>query len=313
MKKEVSEIAAEIIAIDHGNSRIKTVSAVFTSGVRELATEPAFYDSVLEWRGKFFKIGTKRLEVQQNKTENQDYYLLTLAAIAMELKRRGKKEVKVILAVGLPPARYGDERKAFKEYLSRYEEVRFKYEEAEYLVRIERVLVYPQGYPAVIDRLAAFGSRQLVVDVGSWTVDLVAVFNKRPDEAMTTSIPQGTITLYRAINRECYKRFGEGLDEDEITNYLQSGKTLLPEDYQNVMDAEIKRFVRMIIGTIREEGYPLMTTPITFVGGGATLMKNFANNSLYKFSFVTDVRANAIGYEALARMALKGGGKHEQE
>lgn len=78
LKKETDETAVEIIAIDHGNSQVKTVSAIFTSGVRELATEPAFYDSVLEWRGKFFKIGTKRLEVQRNKTENQDYYFLTL-------------------------------------------------------------------------------------------------------------------------------------------------------------------------------------------------------------------------------------------
>ena len=105
----------------------------------------------------------------------------------------------------------------------------------------------------------------------------------------------------------------EKIDEEEITKYVTSGKTLLPEDYQSVMDAEIRRFVRMIIGTIREEGHPLMTTPITFAGGGATLMKNFGNNALYKLSFVTDVRANAIGYEALARMVLKGGDGHEQE
>ncbi|MBQ9488937.1 MAG: ParM/StbA family protein [Lachnospiraceae bacterium] len=311
MKKETSELMAEVIGIDHGNSQIKTISAVFPAGVMPLSTQLAFHDNVLEFRGKLYKIGSKKMEVQKSKTESLEFYLLTLAATAMEMKTREKREAKVILAVGLPPARYGVEKNAFREYLMQNDEVSFTYEEEEFRVKFVKVLVYPQGYPAVIDRLAMFGSRLLIADVGSWTVDFVPIVNRRPDEAKVISLPHGMITLYRAINAECFRRFGEGLDEEEITKYVTSGKTLLPEEFQQVMDAEIKKFIRMIIGTIREEGYNLMTTSITFVGGGATLMKNFGNNSLFHFSFVTDVKANAIGYEVLAKMALKGGDGHE--
>ena len=114
----------EVIGIDHGWSQMKTVNAaVFSSGIREILTEPAFYDDVLEYDGKYYKVGTARETVMENKVENDDYYLLTLASVAKELRIRGKSEANVVLAVGLPASRYGDEKQAFIDYLSKNEEV----------------------------------------------------------------------------------------------------------------------------------------------------------------------------------------------
>ena len=45
-------------------------------------------------------------------------------------------------------------------------------------VKVDKV--YPQGYPAVIDRLATVGSRLLIADVGSWTVDFVPIVTDAP-------------------------------------------------------------------------------------------------------------------------------------
>lgn len=39
----------EVIGIDHGWSNIKTSSQVFVTGVKEITTEPALYDGVLEY------------------------------------------------------------------------------------------------------------------------------------------------------------------------------------------------------------------------------------------------------------------------
>lgn len=64
----------EVIGIDHGWSQMKTVNAaVFSSGIREILTEPAFYDDVLEYDGKYYKVGTARETVMENKVENDDY------------------------------------------------------------------------------------------------------------------------------------------------------------------------------------------------------------------------------------------------
>ena len=107
----------EIIGIDHGWSMVKTSSQVFVTGVKEITTEPGMFDDVLELDGKYYKIGGVRLEVRDVKVENNNFYILTLAGIARELRKRGKKEANVFIAAGLPLTRFGVEKSAFLEYL----------------------------------------------------------------------------------------------------------------------------------------------------------------------------------------------------
>ena len=48
----------------------------------------------------------------------------------------------------------------------------------------------------------------------------------------------------------------------------------------------------------------MQLTPITFVGGGATVMKLFGSYAGDNISYIEDVCANAEGYEFLAEVAL---------
>lgn len=298
----------EIIGIDHGWSYIKTLNNVFKSGVKEISTEPAFFDDVLEYKDKFYKVGTSRMEVKKNKVVTPEYYYLTLAAIAKEMKSRKKNDAHIVIAAGLPASRYGDEKKDFQKYLTQNNEVFFKFEQENFHIWVDKAFIYPQCYPAVIDSLPMFGSKVVVVDIGSWTIDIVPVLNRKPDESGISSIPQGIITCMRAINKECMRRFGEQIDESEITKYMIHKETMLPCDYKEVMNREFEHFIEMILGSLREEQYSLMTTPIIFVGGGAILMKNFCDRNYGHFTYLTDVKANASGYETLARIALSKGG-----
>ena len=58
----------EVIGIDHGWSKIKTVNDVFTTGVKEISTEPAFFDNVVQHNGTYYMVGGKRLEVRDTKS-----------------------------------------------------------------------------------------------------------------------------------------------------------------------------------------------------------------------------------------------------
>ena len=72
----------------------------------------------------------------------------------------------------------------------------------------------------------------------------------------------------------------------------------------------LKKFADTVYQVIREHKYNLQLTPITFVGGGATVMKLFSSNAGDNISYIEDVRANAKGYEFLAKVALmKNSGK----
>ena len=106
----------EVIGIDHGWSGMKTVSQTFTSGVKEITTEPAFLSNIVEFQGAYYRVGGRRLEVWDLKTTDQNFYILTLAAAAKELKRRGMRKADVLLSVELPLTRFGAEKQDFIEY-----------------------------------------------------------------------------------------------------------------------------------------------------------------------------------------------------
>ena len=78
-----------IIGIDHGYSAMKTKHCCFPSGVSAYEHEPYTNRGVLQFEGKYYVCGTGRQPLIRTKTENQNYYLLTLAAIAQEIQFRG--------------------------------------------------------------------------------------------------------------------------------------------------------------------------------------------------------------------------------
>ena len=304
-RKQTMNNKIEVIGIDHGWSNMKTSSQVFTTGVKEITTEPALFDGVLECKGKYYKVGSSRQEVRDTKTEDESFYLLTLAAVAKELKRRGLWEARVFLAVGLPLTRFGSEKVDFMKYLTAEKDVEFLYENVKYHILIESAAVFPQCYAAVADKLQTFNKKTLIVDIGSWTIDIMPVVDKVPDESKCVTIPKGLITCMRTINEQCVRQLNGELDESFIQDIMRTGRCEIDRKYYDIAKTEIEAFCERVYNSIREYGYNLSTTPIVFVGGGASVMKLFGGISQNNISYITDVKANAKGYEQLAMMGLR--------
>lgn len=294
----------EVIGIDHGWSHIKTWNEIFPTAIHVVTTEPAFWDDVLEYEGKYYKVGGERLDVKDNKVGNDDFYLLTLVALAKELGHRGKQEANVVLAAGLPATRFGDEKKGFFEYLSKKEEISFIFEQRPYHIKIAKVAIFPQCYAAVVEQVASFGQKVVVVDIGSWTIDIIPVVNKKPDDTNGNTISEGLITCMRSINKECSRQFNEKLDELDIQHYIMTKQTDLPKEFKAIMDKELVNFAERIYNSLREEQYSLKTMQFYFVGGGASVMKNFGGYEQSNIKYNLDVHANAKGFEKMARIAL---------
>lgn len=92
-----------IIGIDHGYYAIKTKQVCFPTGLMRYTYEPYTMQNVLQYGGAYYVCGTGRQTLVKDKTANDNYYLLTLAALAQEIrKRKGERTAKVVLAAGLP-------------------------------------------------------------------------------------------------------------------------------------------------------------------------------------------------------------------
>ena len=91
-----------VIGIDHGFGNIKTANTVFKTGVTSYDKEPIFRNNLLIYNGRFYQIGEEHKEFTADKIQDEDYYILTLAAIARELHIRGLTTARVHIAAGLP-------------------------------------------------------------------------------------------------------------------------------------------------------------------------------------------------------------------
>lgn len=294
----------EVIGIDHGWANMKSSNEIFVSGIKEITTEPALYDNVLEYGGKYYKIGGKRLEVKKTKVEDENYYLLTLAAIAKELERKGLRCANIFLAVGLPLTRFGAEKQDFIDYLSKNRQVTFRFEKRLYNINVFRVSVFPQCYAAVTEQISDYIRKRVVVDIGSWTIDIMPIEDKSPDESRCRTVNEGLLTCMRTIKDECIRQLNGTIEESDIKQVMMYGKSDIDSRYYAIIETEIRRFVTEITNKLIEYGYNLETTSITFVGGGATVMKLFGNLKQSNIQYIEDVKANAKGYEYLAKVFL---------
>ena len=86
---------------------------------------------------------------------------------------------------------------------------------------------------------------------------------------------------------------------------MRTGRCEIDRKYYDIAKTEIEAFCERVYNSIREYEYNLSTTPIVFVGGGAVVMKLFGGINQSNITYITDIRANAKGYEQLALMALR--------
>ena len=79
-----------IISIDHGNALMKGMHKSFPSAFIESGYLPSIGGDVLKYEGKTYTVVDQRLPVQNDKTEDERYFLLTLIAAAKSLQKKRK-------------------------------------------------------------------------------------------------------------------------------------------------------------------------------------------------------------------------------
>lgn len=302
-----------LIAIDHGNKQMKLVrSEPFISGLLESEVRP-FGADVLKYKEKYYQISDQRIPYRRDKTEDDRFFILTLFGIANEIKATGAYipgVMRVQLAVGLPPAHYGAQNRAFIQYFSGRGVVSFVYHDKLYSICIDDVACYPQSYAAAASILQALTTvpLALVVDIGGYTMDYIRIKKGRGDLVSCDSLENGVIMLYNKIISKVRAAQDILLSEEEIDAILLEQSVQGLQDVVPVVERCAQEFVSDLLSVLRERQLELRTAPVVFVGGGSILLKRHIQKSgkVAHPMFVEDIRANAKGYEKLYRLSQSG-------
>ena len=138
--------------------------------------------------------------------------------------------------------------------------------------------------------IPTFARKAVVIDIGSWTVDIMPVVNKQPDDQRCSSLPKGIITCMREMNRACVRRFNYELDESDIEHYIRYHQIDgIPKDVVALMDNFLSKYAEMIVRSLKEMEINIQTTPIYFVGGDAVVMKNYGGLNMQNVYYKQDV------------------------
>jgi hypothetical protein len=85
-----------------GYGNFKTARTCFPTSVTKSAKPPVISRNYLEYNGAYYTLGEGHKNFVAEMSMDEDNYVLTLAAIAKELRARGLYTARIHLAVGLP-------------------------------------------------------------------------------------------------------------------------------------------------------------------------------------------------------------------
>ena len=294
-----------IIGIDHGYYAIKTRHFSFPAGIAVYSHEPYTLQNTLEYGGKFFVCGTGRQPILRNKMENDNYYLLTLAAIAKEIRQRGgAAECSVNIAAGLPLAGFGREKKPFREYLLRSSQpVKFKFEGIPYKITIEDVKLFPQGYSAVAihPELIQNEPSVLLMDIGGWTVDLMRLDNGIPNAATCRSLEFGMIRCIDETKEQIRREVGLSVTDAQVERVLAGKECSMDENARSIIQRQGRLYTERLLSSVMESGFDLKAVPVVMLGGGAAVVKRNVSpqDGLCRLFSLLDDKVNAEGFERI--------------
>ncbi len=297
-----------IIGIDHGYGNIKTANFCFKTGVSAYEKEPVFKNNLLVYEGRYYLIGEDHKEFSADKMRDMDYYILTLAAIAQELKYRRTFAARVHIAAGLPLTWVSRQKDDFKAYLMQNESADFAFRGDEYHISFAGADIFPQGFAAVADKLHGFKGVNMLADIGNGTMNIMYINDRRPQERRCYTEKFGTHQCTLEVREQLMRQFGTTVEDSLIEQVIRFGKADISEAYLNAIRDTAAKYVEEIFRKLREHEYDPERMRLYVVGGGGCMIQNFGRYDAGRVTIVEDIRATARGYEYLAGLTARRNG-----
>ena len=298
-----------IIGIDHGYGNIKTAGTVTPTGITAYDSEPTFAGKILHYNGVYYRIGEGHKAFVSDKAVDEDFYILTLMAIARELNQSEITEADVHIAAGLPLTWVKTQREDFRAYLMRNKSVEFTFNGKEYRINIVGCSIYPQGYPAIVGNLNEMGGVNMLADIGNGTMNIMYINNHKPVESKCWTEKIGVNQCVIAAQNAVMDATGAKVESSVFHGVLRHGTADIGEKYLALIVGVAQKYAADIFETLRKYEYNPELMRLYIVGGGGCIIKNFADYNRERVTIIGDICATAKGYEQIALSALQKGAK----
>lgn len=300
-----------IIGVDMGYGNMKTANCHFPTGLTVYPTEPAFTGDVLLWDDKYYKVGEGRKPFIADKTVDNDFYIMTIAAVAMECKANKIHDGNIHISVGIPVSWLREQREALREYIMQNKKLRFTFDGEKYKLTIKGCSIYPQGYPALIDRLNEMEGMNMIADIGNGTLNVMITSNTKVDERKCYTEKLGVEQYKIAARNAIMEKFGKQTDICIIEEFIRNGSAHIPDHYNEVLREQAVRYAATIMDTLYKYDYDEDLMTLYVVGGGHCLLKRYGKYVPQKVIFVEDICAAAKGFEEASFRKLSKGDANE--
>ena len=321
--------------VDVGNYDTKTPSTSFLSGYTVSTNKPfgVAEDYYLVFEGTYYVLSQQRFPYVQDKTVDEKMFILTLFGIAKEMETvfskrfeetaHPKNHVKqaiadtttVHLGVGLPPAHLAAQNERTVSY---YKEmfgkgVKFTYNGNDYDLKLGEIEVYPQNFAVIAadgrrnpDSIMAQYPDFYTLDFGGFTLDKIAITNRKLDLAQCDSLEDGIVTFCDSVIAQVRRNRGVTIDEKSILNVLTGVRTIFDDETIALIKSLAESWTHSVLDKIQQTGANFKTRPVVFMGGTSILLKEYIATypGLLKYEILENVNANAEAYRKLIKYTV---------
>lgn len=293
-----------IVAVDAGYGNMKTANCHFPTGITRYDHPPIFDGNILEYDGAWYRIGEGHKAFEENKAADKDFYLLTLAAVAMELSRYCITDAEVHLATGLPLTWTGRDRESYRSYLLQNESVAFRMNGIDYHIRFTGCDVFAQGYPAVVPLQAKspelFRGTVMLADIGNGTMNVLYLRDGRPDENRSWTELLGVNQCVLTAKKMLMDKFSIRLDEETIQQMILTGAADVSSEVQDCLKKVLRAYAERLLHALRDHGYDPRMMRLFVVGGGGVILERYGEVDKDRVTILNDICAAAKGFEYVA-------------
>ena len=206
----------KIIAIDHGYGNIKTANTVTPTAITAYDSPPVFTGNILEYEGRWYRIGEGHKEFTPDKAIDEDY-------------------------CGLPLRWVSTQRETFREYMLKKKSVRFKFNGTEYRIRITGCTVFPQGYPAIVRNIDQYRGVHMLADIGNGTMNIMYIVDKKPQEGRCWTEKLGVNQCMIRARNAVMDKYAVSIDESIVERILRFGTADISEKFTDVIRSVARR------------------------------------------------------------------------